>query len=128
MPTPIHPYAAARSIAIVDPDPAVRHSLEFALQTEGYDVVSFAQGKDLLADMRENLRCVISEYRLADMTGLDLIGKVREIQHDASFVLLVTCPDRVLQRRALAEKVTIVEKPLVGSKLTDELRQITKSV
>jgi FixJ family two-component response regulator len=114
----------SETIAVVDPDPAVRHSLEFALQMEGYRVATFARGQDLLTAMREPPACLISEYRLADMTGFDLVEKIREIRRDVHFVLLVTYPDRSILRRAQAENARVVEKPLLGNTLLDEIRRL----
>ena len=115
-----------KTIAIVDPDPAVRHSLEFALRAEGYEVISFALAEDLIATLRpQMLACLVSEYRLPDMTGLDLLAKVEQIHHQVPVFLLVTHPDQSLKRSSDARNAIIVEKPLTGETLIDRIHELT---
>ena len=65
-------------ILLVDDDPAVRNSLKFSLEIEGYSVRVFSTGGGLLAQRKLPLHgCVIADYKLPDTNGLDLIRGLR---------------------------------------------------
>lgn len=64
------------SVIIVDDDPAVRHSLKFALEVEGFDVHTYSNGQELLADaIRPPKACLVINYTILDMNGFDLLKK-----------------------------------------------------
>src|SRR5262245_34437448 len=64
-----------RSIVIVvDDDPAIRSSLKFSLEVEGFAVRTFACGTELLDSSDARLgQCFVIDQKMAGMTGLDLI-------------------------------------------------------
>src|SRR6185369_14604358 len=70
--------AKGPAVYLVDDDPAVLNALQFALDVDGYDVAvyssaaEFLQALDDLAD-----GCLVVDYHLPDMTGLELTGIVR---------------------------------------------------
>lgn len=105
-------------ILIVDDDPALRSSLAFILQIEGYSAQTFATGADLLNEptLPPN-GCLVIDQRLPDMTGLDLIARLRRRAIRLPAILVTTHPSRALQQRAAEEGIPIVEKPLLTGAL-----------
>ncbi|HEX3936894.1 MAG TPA: response regulator, partial [Xanthobacteraceae bacterium] len=71
--------ARSHMIAVVDDDPAVRNSLKFSLELEGFTVRAYRSAAELLnADELDNCQCYVIDQRMPDMNGIDLIGKLRE--------------------------------------------------
>jgi two-component system, LuxR family, response regulator FixJ len=71
--------AAKRVVHIIDDDEALRESLAFLLRTAKLEVKSFDSAKtflDALPD--ESLACVITDVRMPDMSGIDLLRRLRE--------------------------------------------------
>jgi two-component system response regulator FixJ len=71
--------AAQRVVHIIDDDEALRESLAFLLRTAKLEVKSFDSAKtflDALPD--ESLACVITDVRMPDMSGIDLLRRLRE--------------------------------------------------
>ncbi|MEJ0097220.1 MAG: hypothetical protein WDM84_03895 [Bauldia sp.] len=66
------PQSQANSVLlIVDDDPAVRNSLKFSLEIEGYAVRLFATARSLLADARlPACGCLIADYGCPTPTAL----------------------------------------------------------
>jgi two-component system, LuxR family, response regulator FixJ len=66
-------------VHIIDDDEALRESLAFLLRTAKLEVKSFDSAKtflDALPD--ESLACVITDVRMPDMSGIDLLRRLRE--------------------------------------------------
>jgi FixJ family two-component response regulator len=112
-------------VVIVDDDMAVRNSLEFSLELEGLTVHSYANAAEVLAD--EGLApcdCLVVDQKLPGMSGLDLIGKLRERQVAAPAILITSNPGLELRQRAKRAGVPIVEKPLLGNALLEMIRTV----
>jgi FixJ family two-component response regulator len=110
-------------IFIVDDDPAVRSSLKFSLELEGYLVRLCANAAALLGepDLSQS-RCLVIDLRLPGMDGLDLLDELRRRDITAPAVLITSHPSRRTRERAAREGVPIVEKPLLGNVLSDSIR------
>jgi FixJ family two-component response regulator len=110
-------------VFVVDDDPAVLSSLKFSLELEGFLVRAYARPAELLdAGDLLDAGCLVLDYNLPEMTGLDLLQQLRDRHVAAPAVLITSHPTRVLRDRAAAAGVPIVEKPLFGSALTDRVR------
>jgi FixJ family two-component response regulator len=116
-------------VLVVVGDPAVRASMQFALETEGLAVRVLATGADLLAIHRWPRRgCLVIDQNLPGMDGVDLIDRLRDRGIAMPTILLAAFPDRTLKQRAAATGTMVVEKPLLGSALTEALRTALASL
>lgn len=115
-------------IIVIEGDPAVRNSLTFSLEIEGFKVSAYARGQDFLdiAATTAHIDGMIVEYRLDDISGIDLIDQLRERGLEFPIVMLATQPDRSVKRNAERLKIEIVEKPLLGNALVDKLRELIR--
>jgi two-component system, LuxR family, response regulator FixJ len=107
-------------ILVIDDDPAVRNSLKFALEIEGFSVRLYPTGAELLdeKDMPES-GCLVADYRLPGMNGLDLLARLQERNVRLPAILITTHPTAAIRDRAALAGVRLIEKPL----LTDTLFQ-----
>ena len=117
---------ASKKILLVDDDPAIRSSLQFSLELQGFDVEAFASGETVIAEPElAAAGCLILDYRLPGMDGLSLLGELRERGIVAPAVLITSNPTRLLRRRADEAGVSLVEKPLLSDALTTTVRSLT---
>ena len=66
-------------IYVVDDDDAVRHSLEFLLSSAQLAVKTSNSASAFLAELPPTLSgCVITDVRMPDITGIDLLKQLRE--------------------------------------------------
>lgn len=113
-------------IAIVDDDPAVRNSLQFALEVEGFGVRVYPGPQAMLDDGRlGDLSCIVVDQNMPVMSGLELIARLRDRSVRVPVILITGQPSAVLSLRARNAGVPIVEKPLLGNTLVDQIRQMT---
>src|SRR5262245_42020571 len=117
-----HEPVSDQLLIVVDDDSAVRNSLKFSLELEGYAVRAFATGADLLnaADVG-GCACLIVDQNLPGMTGLDLVGELRSRQVLAPVILITSHPTAIVINRAAHAGVPIVEKPLLGDALLERI-------
>lgn len=109
-------------VVIVDDDPAIRSSLAFSLKTEGFSVRSYASGAELLADVPvAKAGCLVLDYQLPGMNGLDLLAELRSRQVAAPAILITTHPTAAVRARAAAAGMVVIEKPLLGDALFHEI-------
>ena len=83
-------YADRAKLMIVDDDPAVRIVVAEFLEDFGYDVVQASGGAealDLLARMPD-LRMLITDIRMPDMSGLELADLATQRRRDLKVILI----------------------------------------
>jgi two-component system response regulator FixJ len=110
-------------VLIIEDDPAVRSSLKFALEVEGFLARAYQTGAELLkdTDIPED-GCLVVDYKLPDMSGLDLIVELRRRKVDLPAILITTHPDAALRDRAARAGVPLIEKPLLNDLLFQGIR------
>lgn len=64
-------------ILVVDDDPAIRKVFRRALEMAGYQVLEAGDGKSAVALMAEGPDLVLQDLILPDITGYDLVVKLR---------------------------------------------------
>jgi two-component system, LuxR family, response regulator FixJ len=113
-----------RIVLVVDDDAAVRSSHKFSLELEGFDVRTYASPEDLLKE--ENLPesgCLITNYQMPTMNGLELVAKLRDHRVTIPAILVTGHSNENLRKRAASAGVPLVEKPFLGRHLVDYIRQ-----
>jgi two-component system response regulator FixJ len=109
-------------ILAVDDDRAVRNSLKFMMEVEGFEVHAYSSARELLN--QEGLpanSCLVTDYHMPEMTGLELVAELRERRISIPAILMTAHPNQNLRVRAAGVRTLIVEKPLLGDRLLDAI-------
>jgi two-component system response regulator FixJ len=111
-------------IIVVEDDFAVRSSLKFSLEVEGFAVRSYASAAELLSVEIGPCHCLVIDQKMPDMSGLDLIATLRLRNVLAPAILITSHPSLSLREQAQKVHIPIVEKPLLGNALIDKIRAV----
>ena len=114
--------AAAARIILVDDDAAVRASLKFSLELEGFEVEDFASAEAAASVTVDDNSVLLIDYRLPGIDGLALLSLLRKRGVDAPAIVITSNPTRKLRQAIDAAGATLIEKPLLCDLLTTRIR------
>ena len=85
---------AKKHILCVDDEPTILKSLERLFRKEEYDVHTAISGRDALSILEETpIDLVISDYRMPEMSGVDLLKEVKELYPGTIRIILSAYAD-----------------------------------
>jgi two-component system, LuxR family, response regulator FixJ len=113
------PTAEGGIIAVVDDDDAVRESLQFLLETAGYDVHGYASAQAFLPEAGQyDWRYLVVDQHMPSVTGLDLVARLCRTGQGVPTLLISgsVTPDMVDRAAELGVRA-VLEKPLASADL-----------
>ena len=112
------------TIYVIDDDEAVRQSIEFLLKTVGIEVQSFESAKAFLEVMPEiHGGCVVTDVRMPEITGIELLQRVREAKPDLPVIVITGHGDVPLAVEAMKlGAADFLEKPFDDDLLIASVR------
>ena len=114
-------------VIVVDDDDAVRNSLKFSLEIEGYEVRLYSGGSELLgAPDVGDCDCLVIDQNMPGLSGLETVNRLRERHVEVPAILITGHPNSMLRAHAGRAGVNIVEKPLFGNALIEGIRGIIR--
>jgi two-component system response regulator FixJ len=120
----IGPTQGKSLIYVVDDDYDVLRSLRFLLETEGFDVRTFRSGSALLgSSTRHSADCLVVDYKMAGIDGLDLAQRLRGLNVSTPIVLITGYPDENIATKASSAGVRqVLLKPNLEDSLVECVR------
>jgi two-component system, LuxR family, response regulator FixJ len=121
--------SAKPTVYVVDDDADVLGSLRFLLETDGFNVRTFRNGASLLNAVRSTgVDCFVIDYKMPDMNGIDLAGRLRNRDIAAPVILITGYPDENISARAEAAGVRdVLLKPLLDDSLVSRIRRVIQA-
>lgn len=105
-------------VLLVEDDSAVRRSIQLILQARGYDVRAFSSGALALADPSAiEAACLVTDYRMVGMSGLDLLRGLRAVGWRRPAILITAHRSDYIEESEGAMFDEILEKPLLDRRL-----------
>jgi two-component system, LuxR family, response regulator FixJ len=111
-------------IYIIDDDEAVRQSLEFLLKTAGLKAQAFESARAFFEVLPQvSFGCVITDVRMPEITGIDLLKKVKEVNPDLPVIVITGHGDISLAVEAMKiGAMDFLEKPFDDDQLLASVR------
>ncbi|MCE3288463.1 MAG: response regulator [Caulobacter sp.] len=104
--------ATRPAVYVVDDDAAVRDALAFSLATADLDPRTFDSGAALLAAMPLAPGCIVTDVRMPEMSGIDLVRRLRQLDCALPVVVITGHADVPLAIEAMKAGVAeFLEKP-----------------
>ncbi|CAO3381283.1 response regulator transcription factor [Azospirillum argentinense] len=116
---------AARTVYVVDDDPAMRHSLGWLIGSLGVAVESFGSGEEFLRAVRaDRPGCLVTDVRMPGMSGLELQDTLARAGSVLAVVVITGHGDVPMAARAFrAGAVDFIEKPFNDQLLLDRVHE-----
>ncbi len=116
------------SILVVDDQKAQRKNLAFYLKSQGYDVDTAEAGEDALAKLESNcFDLVITDYKMDDVSGLDLMKKGQKIRPSTEFIIITGYGNIPLAVDSIREGAAdFISKPFEFATILDAIHRIQK--
>lgn len=101
-------------IIIIDDDENIRKPLSFILEDEGYEVAQSAEGLPALERMsNEFFNVALVDYKLPDITGIDIAKKIRQVSSDTRVIMITGHGSLEIAVEAIREAVfDYLQKPV----------------
>ncbi|KQY29420.1 two-component system response regulator [Caulobacter sp. Root1455] len=112
-------------VHVVDDDESARESLAFLLEAADFEVVSHASALALLEALPlDGAGCVITDMRMPDMTGLELVRELNARGSRVPIIMITGHGDIPLAVEAMRAGVAdFIEKPFGESRMLDALNR-----
>ena len=83
-----------KSVLVIDDDPLIRKTLSSYLSKKGFEAVAAENGEEGLQKYEEHIPdLVILDIRLPDVDGLEVLGRIREKNPNASIIIMTAYDD-----------------------------------
>lgn len=130
-------------ILVVDDELTIRKSIQKRLEKEGYEVTSADNAKDALQLFQENsFDTVISDIRMEEMDGLELLKRLQDQRRDIPVVMVTGAPSldtaqesikagaydyitKPIEREIL---INTVKRALEKKRLNDQIKEYQRSL
>lgn len=117
--------ATKSRICVLDDDLDVLQSLRFLLETHGFEVRTFSAAVALLTSIDpDDVDCLVIDYKMPHLNGLDVAVRLRQRNITAPIVLITGYPDRHMAEKAAAVGIHhILFKPHLEDSLVTHVRE-----
>jgi two-component system response regulator FixJ len=114
----------AAVVHVIDDDDAVRESLEFLLRTARLNVRTYHSATAFLEALpRIQVGCVITDVRMPELSGIDLLKRLKELDRDVPVIVMTGHGDVPLAVEAMKfGAVDFFEKPFDDDALLAAVR------
>lgn len=110
-------------VHIIDDDPGVGESLALLLQSAGLDTRLYASAREFLASDPAPSGCMVSDVRMPEMSGLDLIAEMKRRRIHLPTILMTAFGDVPQAVKAMKlGAVDFIEKPFDDELMVSSVR------
>ena len=116
-------------IFVVDDDDAVRDSLAFLLESAHLQARTFADPVEALQAVDASVRCLVTDVRMPQMSGLDLVERLKAAHPALPIVVITGHADVPMAVEAMKRGAgDFIEKPFDDESLLRSIRQAMRPV
>lgn len=118
------------TVLVVDDEGSLRESLAMILEMEEFNVLSAADGAEAIETLKKNkVHFVLSDVRMPNVDGVQLLEKIRELDPTIPIVVLMTgfsehTKDEIIAKGAL----DVIFKPFDMDKIAEFIKDAVNRV
>jgi CheY-like chemotaxis protein len=89
-------------VLVVDDEPDAVYLLREFLEAKGYEVLTASDGEEALQKVKEERpHVILLDVRMPGMNGLEVLKRVREIDHEVGVIMVTAVNEEETGRQAL---------------------------
>lgn len=116
------------SVLVVDDDPFTLETLKVVLETDEMEVEACGGGREAIETLMDlqtsHFDCILTDYRMPDVTGLDLLAWVQEHDPSLATIILTAEGEKTLVTSSLRSGACdFLEKPFKPDEIRDSVRK-----
>ena len=117
-----------QTVLVVDDEPLIRALIAEAMESAGFEARQFKDGEEALASvMAEPPWCIVSDFKMPGMSGLELCAAVKKVYPDIPFLLVTAYADKEVALAGLGVGLAdIVEKPFNTTQLVEKVAALVE--
>ena len=124
---PARPAGGNETILMVEDQDIVRRMTVRILQALGYSIMEAANGREgyeIFSDRNEEIDLVILDLTMPEMSGTDLLKKMKEINPTLKVIITSGYPRDKLVNELVRQGAGFLQKPFPVEELADTIRKL----
>ena len=115
---------SSTTIAIVDDTESILDSVRMVLESQQWNILTYATGETFLADLeRHHLDCVILDPHLTSLSGVDVAQALTKLRRPIPILVLTAYPNSPLTKEIEEMGVyCVLLKPITAEKLIGQIK------
>jgi two-component system response regulator AtoC len=118
------PYTVRRRVVLVDDEPGIIETWALILASAGYDVQGFLDPAAALEAISAGCDCVITDYHMPKMNGVELIRAARPWSKAKFLVMTGNASETVTQEALSAGACCVVHKPTSAPLVLQKIKSL----
>jgi two-component system, LuxR family, response regulator FixJ len=116
------------TVFVVDDDDGAREALGCLLKAKGFGVRTYSSASGVLGDAKvPHNSCLVTDYHMPGMDGLDLVDELRRRGNSIPAILLTGDPNQHVRARAAAAHVPVIEKLDSENNVVEYIQKVVKA-
>lgn len=116
------------TVFVVDDDDGAREALGCLLEAEGFGVRTYSSPRGVLGEtMVPDHSCLVTDYHMPGMDGLELVDELRRRGNSIPAILLTGDPNQHVRERAAAARVPVIEKLGSADSVVECIQKVVKA-
>jgi two-component system, LuxR family, response regulator FixJ len=116
------------TVFVVDDDDGSREALGCLLEAEGFGVRTYSSAGGVLGETKvPDNSCLVTDYHMPGMDGLELVDELRRRGHSIPAILLTGDPNQYVRDRAAAARVPVIEKLGSANSVVECIQKVVKA-
>lgn len=99
-------------IVLVDDEPSILVTWQAILESHGYEAICCGSAQEALAAFDKGCACVITDYHMDDMTGLEVLKAARAVADFPVLLMTAEASPALKQAAMLAGAAGVLNKPV----------------
>ena len=112
------------TVFIIDDEPQARESVCAVVQSMHYPVKAFNSAEAFLQEYDGSAGCVVTDYRMSGLNGLELLERLSELGHEIPIIIVTAYARTPMTVQAIKNgAVTMLDKPYSEDELWRAIRE-----